>query len=365
MSEDTRSEEPQTAPIDKAFLCNQFNGIRKASLFRTIGFISVLFITIATLYLIFWQTINARTRSINTDDIISTGTLRDLEDIYEAKKIKKERPEFFDQTILNSVRGYIKRLRDAKTRKEWNSLLKFAIEKEYNSVCFKIYRIHPVETIDDSEYKKFELGKTTKYFQATYPSTYFKKRITPEEIRSAIGLSVSDELTSKQIYSAKNKLEPLFISRFCDETFYLNLKAANGVLAENLEYAVNSNLKQIEDFENRIKSIVDREKSKIADLLAAPNDFERYNALVQKGVLSFVLVTIALTLLVLIKNEVSLIARTQSITILAGGLNFNVKDVSLFDAMEKLHSYKLLTPKPRDFRSIFESVVTEALRKRQ
>jgi precorrin-6B methylase 1 len=77
---------------------------------------------------------------------------------------------------------------------------------------------------------------------------------------------------------------------------------------------------------------------------------------VQRVLVSIVLVSICFTLIYLIKNEVSIISKIQSLIVLATDLKLPIKDTSIFDAMDRLHAFKDTSHKITDLLAVADKL---------
>lgn len=52
----------------------------------------------------------------------------------------------------------------------------------------------------------------------------------------------------------------------------------------------------------------------------------------------------------------TILAKIQSLIVMAGGINFNVRDISLFNALERLHGYKGLSSDAKEVLTLYSSL---------
>ncbi len=201
-----------------------------------------------------------------------------------------------------------------------------------------------------TEFFKFQRGAAAALpGSPQFEYTTGQKPELDKEIRKLYGLGPSDPILNQHITS--NEGFPLLMQANLTDQLVADINKSRKILAQELGDRFKQNKAGFDDLQNRRKSLREDHDKKIKAVLEAPTGPEQYARVISRTSVSIVLVTVALTIIILIRNEVTLFSKLQSVIVLAGGINFSIKDISLFDALDRLHGYKGHVP---DTRALFD-----------
>lgn len=159
-----------------------------------------------------------------------------------------------------------------------------------------------------------------------------------KEIRKLYRLEPSDPIQNQHIIS--NEGFSLLLQANLTEQIVADINKSMKLMSQDLKDKLKQNKAGFDDLQKGRKNLREDHDNKIRAAIEAPTSPEQYARAISRTSVSIVLVTVALTIIILIRNEVTLFSKIQSVIVLAGGITFSLKDISLFDALNRLHGYK-------------------------
>lgn len=345
------------------FLVKQMREIKKTSTVRLIEYFIALLATVAVLI---WM-IDVKLGIQDSGRVFETS----LEDSFLEQHSSLDRDERLATESQDILSPALEERITMIMRKLERDMPKNELAREI------VYTHQSVESGPPALYIKFHLGVRDGYtiqrlsgnFCKFYPSSVpfpgippleFIEGLMPEfdkEIRRLNSLKHSDPIQQQHLKS--QEVFPVLVQAHLTDQLAADINKARKQMSQDLGEKLKQNKVALSEIKERKKTIRKDHDGRIQRALEAPIAPEQYARMLARASVSIILVTFAFTIIILIRNEVTLYSKLQSVIVLAGGISFSVKDTSLFDAVERLHGYKGQAP---DTKSIVD-IVTAVLKK--
>lgn len=336
--------------VNNEFLEQQLEKIQSVTYKRIWIFSLVLALVVVLLYFVVYHSVTSIISSYHMNEFLGPQTQKELKELYQELNIEKASPDTFSPELITKVRNYAASINQDMNNEQLKQFLDISVSiYSSNTLSLKIYLKNTIDrermssqvwAANAMKYYKFLTGK-----QEDFQNIYYSYKL-PDIVETEIGSDImnrlmikdKEELTTKLINDNFSKIKDLFEKELYNDELFTLLRAVLKNKAELLKSALDSNANNLKEVQGRIKELIQVERENVKTYLTTSLGLQPYLSFVQRSLLSLLLVTVCITLLVLIKGEISVIAKTQSLVILAGGIRFSTEGISLFDAVDRLHS---------------------------
>ncbi|MBA6262150.1 hypothetical protein [Colwellia sp. Bg11-12] len=344
---------------------DSFKHVISASRNRIFFYIATLCFCILFLWSFFYINVT-HPSSVEFDEttILDKNIIANIESIFEDIFILKMNPEMTEESYKRKINLYILKMK----QKLENGLDKNSItlsyytnssgSNPYISFAIQFDDYYKVERIPNTEFHTIkympnyrELGEKIKFY---YTSSENSKIL--EAVKETLKI---ENITHNDLATRANDIIDIVEDLLLTDQMLSDLSSELNYDIKKLEEIMNLNMSIESKAQDKMEFIITNEKNKINNLVGNSITVERYANAFTRISVSLILITISITMVYLIKNEATVIAKTQSLVVLTQFAGINSNDISLFDAMDRLHTYKGSSQDMKDTMDILGTVMNK------
>lgn len=343
MTGEAEKTKTSTNPKRLEELARQLSALKRSTFKTLMVYVASLLVALGCLFLLAFHSVIPPEPVREFDTAKENLFFEKYNSVVAEYKEAKTAPDIVEPGMIATVREFIRQLEMPWPVERIRREIASAGWNGGAGTGPQVFRIHlgvrnGWTTRRDPRYPDFLRFSLTSGMQLPIiPVTYTvgENKTLDEKVRNLVGAKPNERL-SMGIGGNAGVLELLLDKQLTEERI---AQFRSGVLqyANDLKSKLDQNEKGVAELESTMNKLRKDHDEVITGLVTAPATPERYGKIFSRISFSVVLITIALSLLYMINNEVILLAKLQSLLILGASLDFNVQSLSPFDAIDRLH----------------------------
>lgn len=322
---------------------DSFKKVVAASKNRILIYTITLCICVFLHWIFYLNTIQPREIDPNNSVFLDEALSNSLEEVYNNLFALRENPEVTDRYFKHKATLFVNDMKKllAEFKKENLILTSRSSSNNYITYNFTFYDYYTVKKVDKASFSKIiHHTSYTSNLAINFNFRDAKNKDLTQELIKKFNLPNLEDITVSDFSQIKDQFSSFIIDNIVTEKELAQLRSEIAFDIEMIEKTLKENSTLEVNLRSKIDDIFINENNKIAKLIESPITVERYASAFTRFSVSIILISIAVTMVYLIKNEATVIAKSQSLIVLTKLAGIDAENISLFDAMDRLHSYK-------------------------